>query len=79
MRFLDLFFEKGEPTKRDMTFKNVVISLLISVVLSVVFLSYPRANGINIHSDSILGCVIFGGINFLSYYAIKGLKAKGIK
>ncbi len=58
MRILDFFFEKGEPTKKDMTSKNVLISSLISVVLSVVFLSCLRANGIKIHSDSILGTVI---------------------
>ncbi|CRK84696.1 hypothetical protein BN000_04742 [Neobacillus massiliamazoniensis] len=54
-----------------MTIKNVLISSLISVVLSVVILSCLRANGINIHSDSIPGYVIFVVIYLLSLFAIK--------
>jgi pheromone shutdown protein TraB len=79
MRILEFFFEKGEPTKKDMTFKYNSIALLISVVLSVVILSCLRANGINIHSGSILGWVIFSVIYYLIFYAIKWSKGKKIK
>ncbi|CRK83336.1 hypothetical protein [Neobacillus massiliamazoniensis] len=76
MRILEFFFEKGEPTKKDMTSKDVLISSLISVVLSVLTLACLRANGINIHSGSILGWVIYVVIFYLSYYAIKRYKEK---
>jgi len=79
MRILEFFFEKGEQTKKDMTSKDVLISTLISVVLSVGILSFLRANGININSNSILGWIIFVVINFLSFYGIKSLKLKRIK
>jgi O-antigen/teichoic acid export membrane protein len=76
MRILEFFFEKGEPTKKDMTPKDGLISSLISVVLSVLTLSCLRTNGINIHSGSILGWVIYVVIFFLSFYAIKRYKEK---
>jgi FtsH-binding integral membrane protein len=76
MRILEFFFEKGEPTKKDMTFKHNSIALLISVVLSVLTLSCLRANGINIQSDSILGWVIYAVMYFLSFYAIKSIKSR---
>ncbi|MDR7003059.1 hypothetical protein J2Y67_005614 [Neobacillus niacini] len=79
MRILEFFFEKGEPSKKDMTFKDNSIAFLISVVLSVVILSCLRANGIKIHSDSIRGWVIFLVIYFLSFYTIKWSKGKKIK
>lgn len=78
MRILEFFFEKGEPTKKNMTFKDNSIAFLISVVLSVVILSCLRANGIKIHSDSIRGWVIFLVIYFLSFYTIKWSKGKKI-
>jgi hypothetical protein len=76
MRILEFFFEKGEPTKKDMTFKNLLISYLISVVLSVLTLSCLRANGINIRSNSIFGWVISIVIYILCFYAIKRYKEK---
>ncbi|CRK84642.1 hypothetical protein BN000_04687 [Neobacillus massiliamazoniensis] len=61
-----------------MTSKNVLISSLISVVLSVLTLSCLRANGIIIHSGSILGWVIYVVIYTLCFYAIKRYKEKNI-
>ncbi|WML53353.1 hypothetical protein RCG17_01195 [Neobacillus sp. PS3-12] len=76
MRILEFFFEKGEPTKKDMTFKDNLIAILISVVISVVILSCLRADGIKIHSDSIRGWVILLVIYYSSFYTIKWSKGK---
>ena len=73
MRILEFFFEKGEPTKKDMTFKKVAISAFISVIITVVIRALLRDNGIHnfLSGNPTGGLLIYFGIYLLISFVLK--------